>query len=146
MKATIFEISHHRRQGSASHTRNRPLTRYVKLQLQMRRECRNQVSDPSMYHGMCHTCAVMHVGIANPQWRENIRGIPGACHTRNFTYLARGPCHGCWCPDDAWSQCISHHNIVICFLQYTISIVLLPLTCYRLYAACYLISTGMVNL
>ena len=23
---------------------------------------------------------------------ENVRGIPGACVTRNFTYLARGPC------------------------------------------------------
>ena len=24
---------------------------------------------------------------------ENVRGIPGACATRNFTYLIRGPCH-----------------------------------------------------
>ena len=24
---------------------------------------------------------------------ENVPGIPGACATRNFTYLARGSCH-----------------------------------------------------
>ena len=35
--------------------------------------------------------AVMHVGIANPRRRGNVPGIPGACATRNFTYLARGP-------------------------------------------------------
>ena len=34
---------------------------------------------------------VMHVGIANPRWRENIPGIPGPC--AKFTYLARGPWH-----------------------------------------------------
>ena len=28
---------------------------------------------------------------ANPRWRENVTGIPGACPTRNFTYLIRGP-------------------------------------------------------
>ena len=35
--------------------------------------------------------AVMHVGIDNPRWLGNVPGIPGACATRNFTYLARGP-------------------------------------------------------
>ena len=34
----------------------------------------------------------MHVGIANPQWRGNVPGIPGACATRNFAYLAWSPC------------------------------------------------------
>ena len=38
-----------------------------------------------------HACTVMDVGIANPQWRGNVPGIPGACATRNFTYLVRGP-------------------------------------------------------
>ena len=33
----------------------------------------------------------MHVGIANWRGEENVPGIPGACVTRNFTYLARGP-------------------------------------------------------
>ena len=30
-------------------------------------------------------CYVMHVVIANPQWRGKCSGIPGACTTRNFT-------------------------------------------------------------
>ena len=52
--------------------------------LHMRRECRERfprhrpqrkpVSDPGMHHG-----------------GENFPGIPGACATRNFTYLVRGP-------------------------------------------------------
>ena len=32
----------------------------------------------------------MDIGIANPRWRGNVPGIPGACATRNFTYLTRG--------------------------------------------------------
>ena len=44
--------------------------------------------------------AVMHAGIANSRYPLNsaaeenfpgIPGIPGACTTRNFTYLVRGP-------------------------------------------------------
>ena len=48
---------------------------------------------------MRHTRAVMHAGIANSLFPltstagENLPGIPGACATRNFTYLVRGPCH-----------------------------------------------------
>ena len=42
------------------------------------------VSDPNMHHAR----DVMRVRIA--RWRENVRGIPGACATRNFTYLTRG--------------------------------------------------------
>ena len=34
----------------------------------------------------------MHVGIANPRWRENVPSIPGSCATRNFAYLERGSC------------------------------------------------------
>ena len=50
------------------------------------------VSNPGMHYGTC----VTHV----PWWMsgsltrgggENVPGIPGACATRNFTYLARGP-------------------------------------------------------
>ena len=61
----------------------------------MRRKCRerfpchqrkSQVRD--------HARAVMHIGIANEQWWEYVPGIPGACATRNFTYLARRPCSG----------------------------------------------------
>ena len=42
--------------------------------------------------------AVMHARIANSRFLlnsaagENVPGIPGACATRNFTYLVRGPC------------------------------------------------------
>ena len=35
---------------------------------------------------------------------ENIPGIPGACATRKFTYLARGPCCACG---------INHHCCVV---------------------------------
>ena len=50
------------------------------------------VSDPGMHYGTC----VSHVswcmsGSLTPGG-ENVPGIPGACATRNFTYLARGPC------------------------------------------------------
>ena len=45
-----------------------------------------------MHHGTC----VTHVpwwmsGSLTPGGRENVPGIPGACATRNFTYLARDP-------------------------------------------------------
>ena len=40
-----------------------------------------------------HARAVMHAGMANPRCvEENVPDILGACSTRNFTYLARGPC------------------------------------------------------
>ena len=68
----------------------------------MRRECRESfprhrlrnplVSDPDMHHGTC----VTHVpwcmsGSLTRGDGENFPGIPGACVTRNFAYLARGP-------------------------------------------------------
>ena len=53
--------------------------------------------DPDMHHGTC----VTHVPWCMPgsltsgflwsRWRGNVPGIPSACATRNFTYLARGP-------------------------------------------------------
>ena len=71
--------------------------------LRMRRECRERfprhrllrkppVSDPGMHHGSC----VTHVpwcmsGLLTCGGGENVPDIPGACATRNFTYLARGP-------------------------------------------------------
>ena len=50
------------------------------------------VSDPGMHHGTC----VTHVpwcmsGSLTRGGGENVPGIPGACSTRNFTYLVRGP-------------------------------------------------------
>ena len=53
--------------------------------------------------------AVMHAGIVNSRFPlnlasgENVPGIPGACATRNFTYLVRGPC-------------LQHHLKGPCFL------------------------------
>ena len=74
----------------------------------MRRECRERFphnrlqrkplfSDPSMHHGTC----VTHVpwcmsGSLTRGSGENVPGIPGACATRNFSYLARGLCCGRW--------------------------------------------------
>ena len=70
----------------------------------MRRECCERfprhwlqrkplVSDPGMHHGTC----VAHVswcmsGSLTHVGRENTPSIPGACATRIFTYLVRGPC------------------------------------------------------
>ena len=50
------------------------------------------VSYPGLHHGTC----VTHVpwcmsGLLTCGVGENVPGIPGACATRNFTYLARGP-------------------------------------------------------
>ena len=72
--------------------------------LRMRRECRERfprcrlqrkplVCNPGMHHGTC----VTHVpwcmsGSLTSGGGENVPGIPGACATRNFAYLVRGPC------------------------------------------------------
>ena len=72
----------------------------------MRRECRERfpchllqrkplVSDPGMHHGTC----VMHVPLCMTRslhrgGGENLTGIPGACATRNYTYLERDPWQG----------------------------------------------------
>ena len=69
----------------------------------MRRECREcfprhwlqrkqLVSDPGMRHGTC----VMYVswcmsGLLTRGGGENVPSISGACATRNFTYLVKGP-------------------------------------------------------
>ena len=71
--------------------------------LSMGRECRERfprrrlqrkplVCDPGMHHGTCFT----HVpwcmsGSLTSGGEENVPGIPGACATRNFAYLVRGP-------------------------------------------------------
>ena len=74
----------------------------------MRWECRERfprhrlpwkplVNDLGMHHGTC----VMHVplcmsGSLTRSGGEKVPGIPGACATRNFTYLARGPWTTCY--------------------------------------------------
>ena len=78
----------------------------------MRRECRErfQVSDPNMHHGTC----VTHVPWFMPGsltsgflWvggGENFAGIPGACATRLFTYLVRGPWAKYDLPPQHWKR------------------------------------------
>ena len=50
------------------------------------------VIDPDMHHGTCvkHVPWCMSGSITN-DGGENVPGIPGACATRNFAYLVRGP-------------------------------------------------------
>ena len=55
------------------------------------------VSDPDMHHGMCVTHVPWYMpgsltsGFLWSRWQGKVPGIPGACATRNFTYLVRGP-------------------------------------------------------
>ena len=58
--------------------------------------------------------AVMHAGIANSRFPlnsaagGNVPGIPGACATRDFTYLVRGPCSN---PEwNALNRSVHNHN------------------------------------
>ena len=68
----------------------------------MRWECRERfprhrlqrkpLSDPGMHHGTCVTYVPWWMsGSLTRGGGENVHGIPGACATRNFTYLVRGP-------------------------------------------------------
>ena len=71
--------------------------------LRMRQECRERFprhrikrkpisSDPGMHHGTCVTHVPWRMsGSLTRGGGENVPGIPGACTTRNFTYLAKGP-------------------------------------------------------
>ena len=67
-----------------------------------------------------HARAVMHVGIANLRWRGNVAGIPGACATRNFTYLVRVPWHFCrlWRMSPSTS-CSLSYMVQIAFLEFS---------------------------
>ena len=48
-----------------------------------------------MHHGTCVTHVTWCVSLIH-DGGENVPGIPGACATRNCTYLARGPLVFCW--------------------------------------------------
>ena len=57
-----------------------------------------RVSDPHIHHGRCVTqvpwCRDHKIAVSfEVGSRENVTSIPGACATRNFTYLVRSP----WC-------------------------------------------------
>ena len=94
--------------GLLPDTRNRGLC--------MRRECRERfprhrlqrkplVSDPSMHHGTCVTHVPWCMSESPTRGGgRNVPGIPGACATHNFTYLARGPC------DKIVNVCVWYHN------------------------------------
>ena len=85
--------------------------------LRMRQEFREPfprhrplINDPDMHHGTCAThvpwCmwgSLIHVG------GENVPAIPGACATRNFPYLIRGPWVGLSTHllTSAWDWCLS---------------------------------------
>ena len=94
--------------------------------LRMRRECRERfprhwlqrkplVSDSGMHHGTCvtHVPWCMSRSLTR-DGGDNVLGIPGACATRNFTYLVRGLCT--WSsrssghPTD-WIYCWSHGTV-----------------------------------
>ena len=85
------------------HSFHGPLTRYVKLRVAHASGMPGtfspppRVSDPDVHHGMCVThmpwCmpGSLTRGFLWSRWRgTNFPGIPGACTTRNFTYLVRG--------------------------------------------------------
>ena len=89
---------------------NGPLTRYAKSRVvhapgmpehfpHHRLQRKPIVSDPGMHHGTCVTHVPWCVsGSLNRCGGENVPGILGACPTRNFTYLVRGPIGCAWCP------------------------------------------------
>ena len=57
-----------------------------------------RVGDPDMHHGTCVKQVPSREDrlLAVPfevSGEENVLGIPGACATHNFTYLAKGPWH-----------------------------------------------------
>ena len=72
----------------------------------------------------------VHVGIANPRWRKNVPRIPGACATRNFTYLARGTWPSFTIPQVCQkiqmisTSCIITQEICTAFYLYVITLIL----------------------
>ena len=97
IQCTIYEIS------AFLSLQHRPFARYAKLRVAMHREWWERfplhrlqrkplVSDPGMHHGTCVTHVPWRMsGSLTRSGGENVPGIPGACATRNFMYLARGP-------------------------------------------------------
>ena len=100
--STMLRMAHHLCDCSCEAAHG-PLTRHMKLRVAheprmpatlyrhwLQRKL--LVSDSGMHHGTC----VTHVpwcmsGSLTRGGGENVPGIPGACATRNFTYLVRGP-------------------------------------------------------
>ena len=82
------------------------------------------VSDPGMYHDTCVTHVPWCIsGSLTRGGTEKVPGILGACATRNFAYLARGP----WCVQmigyimalmSHSHVCTLHHIIIITMQKY----------------------------
>ena len=102
-----------------------PLARYVKLRVAhapgmpgafspLRLQRKPLVSDPGMHHGTCATRVAWCMSVSLTRGGgKNVPGIPSACTTRNFTYLARCP----WCALcqlAVWSTSWVFHCHVIC--------------------------------
>ena len=94
----------------------------------MRRECRERfprhrlqwkplVSDPGMHHGTCVTHVPWSMtGSLTRGGGESVPGIPGACATRNFAYLVRGPCGSITGPRILIpARCVASRRIVLMF-------------------------------
>ena len=85
-----------------------PLARYVKLRVAHvpgmpgTSSPPPRVSDPDKDHGTCvtHVPWCMPVSLTSGSFEvggeENVPDIPGACASRNFTYLVRGPLRPMW--------------------------------------------------
>ena len=83
-----------------------PLPRYAKLRTAHVPGMRGTFSPPPRVsdHDMHHIVCVTHVpwcisrsltgGFLRRRWLENVSGIAGACTTRQFTYLSKGPGSG----------------------------------------------------
>ena len=98
--------------------------------LRMSRECRERfprhqlqrkplVSDPGMHHGTCVTHVPWCVsGSLTRDGGKNVPGILGACATRNFAYVVRGPC----------TDPISIHYVPIIVFTYQLHVLFFGIT------------------
>ena len=90
--------------ATSLHEPNGPLTRYVNLRIAHASgmpgtfphhwfQRKPLVCDPGIHDGTCVTHVAWYMpGSLICDGGKYVPGIPGACATCNFTYLARGPC------------------------------------------------------
>ena len=97
-------------------------------ELPIRRECRESfphhwvqrkslVSDSNMHHGTCVTHVPWCMSGSLTCGGENVPGIPGACATRNFMYLAGGQCD-CPSTNEATPKSVGKLTTWVRALQY----------------------------
>ena len=91
-------------------------------------------SDPDMHHGTCvtHVPWCMSGSLTSSflwnRWRGNVPGIPGACATRNFTYLVGGP--------------LKHNNTPTTLMLYTMADCIVCII-YKIHYWCLHYPTGL---